>query len=356
MDQEGEIKLIFLGDISLNGRYIEMYKESQNPFVLLEKKMSKADIIIGNLESFAKGDDSENHLKKPRLTTTIQTLNYLKNINLDIVCLANNHVYDHLESGFNKTIQFLDQNKIQHLGSSNSEDEASTPVIIEKGDVKIGILNYVTHDTNPKIPYGADIKLNYFQRHKAIIDIQSLKDKVDHIVLSLHWGGRVEGGLFPDYYQPKIAKELIDAGADLIVGHHSHTVQPYEKYKGKYIFYSLGNFCFSDYWFENKYYPLQERRRMTSILMIDFKKTDYKVEISFYKNEIKRFSVFKKYPINWLNFIHKNLFCYKIIWNVYYLNLRSILPLVLFLKRKDISGSDKIKRIVKAILKRMKSI
>lgn len=346
----------FLGDISLNGRYIEMYKEGHNPFTALEKILREADFVIGNLESFAKGDEGENHLKRPRLTSTDETLNYLKSINLDVACLANNHVYDHLESGFNKTAQFLDQNEIQHLGAADSEDDASAHVIIEKGNVKIGVLNYVTHDTNPNIPDEAKITPNFFSKQKAKRDIENLKNEVDHVVLSLHWGGRVEGGLFPDYDQPAIARDLIDAGADLIVGHHSHTLQPYEIYKGKCIFYSLGNFCFSDYWFDGKYYPLPKRRRLTPILNLHFAKRGYSSKLSFYRNNINHYDELSDYSMSIQNWIFLNLIKFKPIWLIYYFHLRNVLPVYHFMIRNDLKLIDKVNRLFLSLIKKVKLV
>ena len=354
MDDEENIKLIFLGDISLNGRYIKMYQENQNPFTKLNKNLGEADYVIGNLESFVRGDKGENHLKKPRLTTTIEALNYLKHINLDVACLANNHVYDHLESGFHKTVEFLQQNDIQYLGAADSKEEASIPVIIEKGNIKIGILNYVTHDTNPKIPDEAGITPNFFLIKKVIKDIETLKEEVDHVVLSLHWGGKVEGGLFPDYKQPLIARKLIDKGADLIVGHHSHTVQPYEKYKGKYIFYSLGNFCFSDYWFNKKYYPLPNRRKLAAILDMKFDKNQYSTNLSFYINNIDHFERLENYSLFVQNWLFLNLLKLKPLWFLYFAYLKIIVPFYLFIVRDDLSFRQKIVRLFVALNKRIK--
>jgi len=347
------VRLNFVGDISLNGRYINMYKDDINPFETIQDEFKEADYIVANLESFVNGENGENSLKAPRLTATLDSLNYLKIIGIDVACLANNHVYDHLESGFTKTVNFLENNGIRRLGAAKSKKDASKPLILEKNSIKIGLLNYVTRDTNPNLPEYADIKLNYFDLEKVISDIIKLKPKVNHVVLQLHWGGRVEGGSYPDINQPQISKQLIDHGADLIIGHHSHTFQPIEDYKGKYVFYSLGNFCFSDYWFEGKYYALPERRKVTGIVGIDFNKTDYKVNLKFYKNEITHFKKVKTYPIAKLNYIQKNILCYKLLWNIYYLNYKTLLPLTLFLKRKDLTVSDKVKRIVKGVLKRV---
>src|SRR6056297_425775 len=97
------MKISFIGDISLNGKYINFCQKGLKPFNYLENEFESADYVIGNLESIAKGTEGENLQKKPRLTTTVNTLEYLKDIYLDVACLAQNHVYDHLEDGFVKT-------------------------------------------------------------------------------------------------------------------------------------------------------------------------------------------------------------------------------------------------------------
>ena len=75
--------------------------------------------------------------------------------------------------------------------------------------------------------------------------ISSLKDRVDHIVMILHWGGKVGEVIF-GFQSTRFSKKMINYGADLVIGHHSHTIQPYEIYK-KVHFYSLGNFVFLIY-------------------------------------------------------------------------------------------------------------
>lgn len=330
-----------------------MYQQGHNPFTTLEKKLSVADHVVGNLESFAKGDNGENDLKKPRLTTTVKTLNYLKSINLDIACLANNHVYDHLESGFTKTVAFLDQNEIKHLGAAISKKEASKPQILKKDSLKIGLLNYVTHDTNPNLPDDADITPNYFEFEKIISDIKNLKEKVDHVVLNLHWGGRVEGGSFPDFDQPQISKQLIDHGADLIVGHHSHTFQPYEIYKGKYIFYSLGNFCFSDFYFNGRYIPLPKKRRLTTILDVSFTKVNYSLNLCFYRNKINDFEKLKNYPVSFQNRVYKLILKRRLFWTLYFYYQIHLDPVIQFLSRDDLSIFKKINRLKNSFIKRV---
>jgi len=350
------LTISFLGDITLNDYYIDAYKKGLNPFSNIQPALATSDFVIGNLECMAKGEQGENLLKKPRLTTTVQTLNYLNTINVNVVSLANNHIYDHLEDGFYKTIKFLNNNRIKFLGASQNKDDVDNPQILTKKGIKLGLLSFVTEDTNPNLPLDAKVFLNIFNLRKTMTDIVRLKQKVDHVVLLLHWGGRVEGGLYPDFDQPKIAKELVDAGADLIIGHHSHTIQPYEIYKGKYIFYSLGNFCFSDFIFENKYHELSNRANQTIIVNIDFYKFTYNVDISYFRNYIGYYKYDKSYVLraNLRNFLFKRVLKIKIIWNIYFYLKKYIMPLIIFLQQKKTGKREKILRIYRSLIKKIK--
>jgi hypothetical protein len=349
------LSISFLGDISLNDSYIELYKKGVNPFGEIESLLSSFDFVAGNLECMTAGDKGENILKQPRLTTSIETLNYLNKIRLKIAFLAQNHVYDHLEDGFKKTTNFLTNHGISYLGAGYTLEEAAEPFVLTKDSISVAILNYVTRDTNPNIPDSAGIIVNMFDLDNCIHDIQKLKKKVNHIVLSLHWGGRVEGGLFPDWDQPKLARKLIDAGADLIIGHHSHTFQPYEKYKGKYIFYSLGNFCFSDYWFNGELNIMPKRRMISTIVGITFNATNYSVQTSHFSNNRVTLSKHDSYSnkVNLRNHIFKVIKSNKATWNIYYFHKQIILPFVLFFGRTDISFVAKLGRLNKYVRKKL---
>src|SRR4051812_3064796 len=101
------LSVAFIGDISFNDAYIDLYNQGQDPFENLKFFLFARNHVIGNLECLAKGDKGENLLKKPRLTTTTETLNFLTNIHVTVSCLAQNHIYDHLEDGFEKTLSVL---------------------------------------------------------------------------------------------------------------------------------------------------------------------------------------------------------------------------------------------------------
>ncbi|MBU1097089.1 MAG: CapA family protein [Bacteroidetes bacterium] len=349
------MKISFLGDISLNDDYVEYYKNGVNPFLNLQTILKSDDYVVGNLECLTKGEKGENLLKKPRLTTTVETLNYLKLLNVNIVSLAHNHVYDHLEDGFVKTTEFLHSNSIRYLGAGPTMKEAKKPIILSGDEFKIGFLNFVTNDTHPNLPENAPIILNYFAEDSVTKEIKELKDSVDHIVLLLHWGGRVEGGMFPDYDQPQLARRLIDAGADLIIGHHSHTFHPYELYKGKYIFYSLGNFCFSDFIFDGRKHHMPPSRMVTGIVSITFSKNNYSVETNFFLNQKTQYLFLPDYnkKLKIRNNLFRNVLKFHSFWRIYYVYKKYFMPVKNFISRNDLDLFEKLKRISKAFKRRL---
>ena len=352
------VKISFLGDISFNDEYNNLYKKGLNPFKSISHILLKSDFIVGNLECLAGGDKGENLLKKPRLKTSVDTLNYLKDIHINLVTLAHNHVYDNLLDGYNRTVQFLAKNNIMHLGSGLSEKDAREPILKEICGIKFCFLNYVTHDTNPCLPTNAEVYLNWFDEIKVIKDVKKYKNQVDYVILLLHWGGKLEGGCYPDWDQPKIARRLIDSGADLIIGGHSHTLQPYETYKDKYIFYSLGNFCFADIHSDGKISKVDRKKGTESIILnVNFTKENYVIELIPIKNDNFLIYVNK----NVLEQLKKRIFYFRLIkknkflWKLYYLKFRYYNPIILyfkgsnenFIKRLKLLNHEKIIRFFK---------
>ena len=146
---------------------------------------------------------------------------------VEAVSLENNHVMDHGEQGYADTCAALSGAGILysgHLGSS---------ILTTDTGVKIGMLSYQTFNGNyPKI-YAA-----------LEGDIAALREQgCQLVIVSYHWGE--EKDYIPNERQVPLGRATIDAGADLVLGHHSHRMNPIEVYKGKYICYSLGNFSFA---------------------------------------------------------------------------------------------------------------
>ena len=155
----------------------------------------------------------------------------LKDNYIEAVSLANNHVMDHGTEGYEETKATLANAGIVF---STSEDVGLFPV---KGTT-IAMLSYLCIDRYDKPIGGYDTLYD-----KVAADISSMKDLYPIVIVSFHWGNELD--YKPNDRQKKMGRLAVDSGADLVIGHHSHRINPIEEYKGVYICYSLGNFCFS---------------------------------------------------------------------------------------------------------------
>jgi poly-gamma-glutamate synthesis protein (capsule biosynthesis protein) len=165
-----------------------------------------------------------------------QSVSIIKDTGFNAVCLANNHIMDYGLTGLLDTIQVCHDNSLLIVGAGNVESY-NRPLIVENNHTKICILNYCENEfSSAKLHgYGAnplDIVSNYY-------DIVKAKQTADIVIVIIH-GGR-EYHHFPLPYFKRICEFYIDAGADAIVGHHPHYFGGYTYYKGKPIFFSLGN-------------------------------------------------------------------------------------------------------------------
>lgn len=150
---------------------------------------------------------------------------------IEAVSLENNHVMDHGDEGYEETKQTLDAAGIVY---SNSE----TVGIFNVKGYQIAMLSYLCIDRYNKAVGGFDTLYD-----KVAHDIAETKEKYPIVIVSFHWGN--EKDYTPTANQIRMGRLAVDSGADLVVGHHSHRINPIEYYKGVYICYSLGNFCFS---------------------------------------------------------------------------------------------------------------
>lgn len=244
-------ELILLGDIGFGGILSTQPELNFERYSQILPFLNKPGAqVFANLEMPVKINHERNHYKKNiHYSLPVPTEELLQLFNIRCVSLANNHIYDCKMSGLRATITLLDKLGISHTGAG-WKPEHCDPVILKSGHLKIGFLAYVDRSTNPKAEYFQELYLNYFDPEEVVKDIESLKHKVDVVLCSIHWG--TDYSYYPTPDQVKIAKDLIASGVDIIMGHHPHTFQPFEKYKEGYIFYSLGSLTFGDYIREGK--------------------------------------------------------------------------------------------------------
>jgi hypothetical protein len=271
--------ITFVGDISLNGIYDELLttKGPLYPFEQMKDLFSRSDIIVGNLESpFVPIDHKAEYPGKTPLRADPAYAEGLRRAGFNVFNLSNNHILDYGEYGVAVTQDMLSKQAIECFGYGDSYDEARRLKIIPAGPLQIGFMGYT--DVVIDSPFYASENsrgIARFDIEKAREEVRESKEKVDVLIVSLHWG--IEYFHLPSPEQIEQARALIDGGADAIIGHHPHIMQGIEHYKKGLIAYSLGNFIFSDIkweWQTEKgekqitYFNFSSRNRKSYILQL----------------------------------------------------------------------------------------
>ena len=172
------MKILLLGDISLNGILSNQNKEIFNDAI--KDYFFGHDYVFCNLECTVKSD-GENHLKIPRIYTSKEAIKSLKKYNINYCNLNNNHIFDNLLDGINNTIEALDENNIFHFGVL---DNKVFNIKNENENVSISILSYIDKLTHPCIPKESTLDLSFLNINSVVNDIKQEKDT--NIVLFLH--------------------------------------------------------------------------------------------------------------------------------------------------------------------------
>jgi hypothetical protein len=164
---------------------------------------------------------------------------------IDVVSLANNHQGDYGAAGVMENIGHLNSAGIAHAGAGANYDAAHQAAIVIVKGVRFGFLSY---NEVPPVDYAADDTPGtaWLTTEGMRRDIINVRDKVDVLVVLPHWG--IEYTNQPTDFQIEMAHLAIDSGADVVVGNHPHWVQQYENYRGRPIFYALGNLVFDQMW------------------------------------------------------------------------------------------------------------
>ena len=226
------------GDVTIGG---DTRKSGKSIFdKQLEKEPSGLSFPMENVADIFAADDMTIVNFEGTLTTTKSAtsntysfaappeyVQVLTSGNIEAVSLENNHIMDHGETGYADTCQTLENNGIVYSGHLGSA------IYTTDTGVSIGMLSYQTFNGNYPVIYNA-----------IEGDIAALRSAgCQLVIVSYHWGE--EKDYLPNERQVPLGRATIDAGADLVIGHHSHRINPIEEYNGKYICYSLGNFSFA---------------------------------------------------------------------------------------------------------------
>ena len=236
------LTLTFLGDCSIGDSiqfrdydvsYHTLLAENgyDFPFANVKDILAADDLTIANLEVVLTTKRTPRQEKYMNLIGKPEFVNVLTQGSVEVVNTANNHAWDFGASAYHEMLGYLDDAGIPHFGTlyPTSDDGSDVYPIVEVKGIKVGFMGF-------SYPQESD-------RKRITKRIETLREQGAQIVIvSLHWG--VEEQSKPNSGQQSLAKYCIDAGADVVYGHHPHVLQTVQFYKGKPIFYSTGNFTF----------------------------------------------------------------------------------------------------------------
>ena len=245
------MKILIGADFVPTEKNIEYFQKGNIDYLLgdeLVNLLSKADFRIFNLETPL--TDKLNPIKKygPHLNAPTAAISGYKAADVNLLTLANNHIFDHGIDGLNSTVDVLNKSNIAYLGAGNNSSEASKPYVFEIENKKIGVYACAEHEFSIATPTKAGA--NPFDALEAFDHVSALKEKTDYLIVLYH-GGK-EHYRYPSPNLQAVCRKFVDKGADLVVCQHSHCIGCEEKYNDGTIVYGQGNFLFdaanNEYW------------------------------------------------------------------------------------------------------------
>ena len=297
------MSLIMVGDTVIHGAvYKDAYIGNDNydfssMFDLIKDEIRDYDLKYYNQETIIGGKDlGIQHY--PRFNSPDEIGLNLVSIGFNMVSLATNHTLDQGEKGILYSNNFWKQQDVVTAGTYSSFEERNLIPIYEKNGIKYAFLSYTQMTNGLPIPSGKEYLVNVYSDEQAKEDIDKIKDKVDVIIVAMHWGE--EYTFNPVYSEKRIAQYLSSLGVNLIIGSHPHVVQPVTYVGDTLVIYSLGNFISAQH-------PLGLDKIIGLMVGLDINVEDGKVTFdninkqliytyctSYYKN-------FKVYPFSKLN-------------------------------------------------------
>ena len=239
-----ERTLLFVGDVMLSrgvGARMQSEGDWTFPFTEIGETLAAADLTFGNLECPV-SDVGRNRHHLYSFRADPRAIEGLKVAGFDVLSVANNHMYDWGPKALLDTTRRLREAGIRPVGAGANDLEAHYPVLAELGGLRIAFLAYVNIDPKEATAAPGRPGVAWLEPERVMADIRFARPLADLVIVALHWG--IEYATRPQRSQIELAHQMIDAGADLIVGGHPHVVQPLEEYEGRWIAYSLGNFVF----------------------------------------------------------------------------------------------------------------
>ena len=241
---KNQLSLVMVGDALIhsavyNDAKIDDTYDFKPMLELMKPIISNYDLAYYNQETILGG--SELGLSTyPRFNSPYELGNDFLDAGFNIVSMANNHTLDRGEQAIINSCNYWKDKNVYTAGSYCSLEDREEVKIFEKNGIKYAMLSYTTTTNGLKAPNGKEYYLNVYSDEKAKADIEKYRDKVDLLLVAMHWGEEYTHK--PVNRQVHIANYLASLGVDIIIGAHPHVVEPIEKIGDTLVIYSLGNF------------------------------------------------------------------------------------------------------------------
>lgn len=210
----------------------------------LAESIGNADLSFINQESPIAGSDFAPSTY-PMFNTPVEMGDALLGLGFDIISIANNHMLDKYEKGYRNHIDFWSDKPVTLVGGYRNAEDYENIRVVEKNGISIALLAYTYGTNGMTLPKGSEMVVPFINDSTIVRHISAAKEKADVVMVSIHWGD--EGVFTPNREQRRLAKLMADNCVDVILGHHSHTIQPIEWYdrpdgKKTLVAFSLSNF------------------------------------------------------------------------------------------------------------------
>jgi len=243
--QAEEIIINTVGDVMLAGRWAGTIRQGgyDKPFSAVSTELVKGDVTIANLESPIAKNGREFTTKKFRFRAEPAVAKALRTAGINLVTLANNHSMDFGGTALTETLLHLDRAGVAWVGAGENLAEARKMALYTIRGKKVAFLGYSL--TQPTEFFAGSSRPGTTPGFESLYveDIRRARQQADFVIVSFHWGTEGKSSVQP--YQRVAGHKAIDAGADVIIGHHPHVLRGVERYGKGIIFYSLGNFIFA---------------------------------------------------------------------------------------------------------------
>ncbi len=300
--KESKLSLVMVGDGLLHSSvYKDAYQNGVYDFSqqlqYIRPIVKNYDLAFYNQESILGG--TEIGLSDyPTFNSPQEFGDAMLDMGFNLVSLANNHTLDRGINGVEHSCEYWSKHKdILWAGSYCSSEDASEIKVKEKNNIKYTLLAYTYGTNGIKVPEGKDYLVNLYSDEKAKSDIEKVRDKVDLLIVSMHWGDEYK--LEPTEEQKRQAEYLSKLGVDIIIGTHPHVVEPITYINNTLVIYSLGNFI-SAQSTNSDYSALVELMSSVDIIKTE-KNGKSSIKLDNLNNELL-YNYYKKSSTKWYEF------------------------------------------------------